>query len=361
MKKHLSTIFLIIIVIVGLGFLLYPSVSNYWNSLHSSRAISSYVENVAHLDRTRYEQLMAEARAYNDRLYKEGYNLVLPEPRKESYFRLLDITGTGIMGYIEIQKINVFLPIYHGTSDQVLQSAVGHIEGSFLPIGGENTHSVLSGHRGLPSSKLFTDLDKLVIGDTFSLRILDESLVYEVDQIVTVLPGQLEQLNVVPGADLCTLVTCTPYGINSHRLLVRGHRIESEEIAKSTRVPSDALRANTAVVAVFLAVPVLLALLILVLIRSPKKQKTPPADKKTADGDPQKDGGDPAKTAAPAGAGEKKPGSEEAPPGAKKAEKKKKSFFAKNGKKAPKVDDSPAALKEAFRVAERERKKKSKK
>lgn len=289
MKNKLTTILLILIVVVGLGLLLYPSVSNYWNSLHSSRAISSYVEAVGKIDRESYERILAEAREYNERLYADGYTLILPEPRKESYFKLLDVTGTGIMGYIEIKKLGVYLPIYHGTSDSVLQTAVGHIEGSFLPVGGENTHTVLSGHRGLPSAKLFTDLDKLVVGDTFTLQILDEILTYEVDQINVVLPHDLQALDVEAGRDLCTLITCTPYGINTHRLLVRGHRIANEEDAKTMRVPGDALRANTAVVAVFLAVPVLAALVILVLVRSPKpkkrkkaKAKKPP--RKTAEG-----------------------------------------------------------------------------
>ena len=272
--KKTSVLF-ILILLVGLSLLLYPSVSNYWNSLHSSRAISSYQEAVSKIDQGKLDAMLAEAKAYNKKLFDEGYTLILPEPRKESYFKLLDVTGTGIMGYIEIKKLGVYLPIYHGTADSVLQSAVGHIEGSFLPVGGENTHTVLSGHRGLPSAKLFTDLDKMLVGDVFSLRILNDVLTYEVDQILTVLPQELDALDVVPGEDLCTLITCTPYGINTHRLLVRGHRIATPEDARTIRVPGDALRVNTAVVSVFLAAPVLLALFILVLIRSPKKPAKP--------------------------------------------------------------------------------------
>ena len=270
-----TSVLFILILLVGLSLLLYPSVSNYWNSLHSSRAISSYQEAVSKIDQGKLDAMLAEARAYNKKLFEEGYTLILPEPRKESYFKLLDVTGTGIMGYIEIKKLGVYLPIYHGTDESVLQNAVGHIEGSFLPIGGENTHTVLSGHRGLPSAKLFTDLDKMLIGDTFTLRILNDVLTYEVDQILTVLPQELDALNVVPGEDLCTLITCTPYGINTHRLMVRGHRIETPEDARTIRVPGDALRVNTAVVSVFLAAPVLLALFILVLVRSPKKPAKP--------------------------------------------------------------------------------------
>ncbi len=275
-----TSILFILILLVGLSLLLYPSVSNYWNSLHSSRAISSYQEAVSKIDQEKIDAMLAEAKAYNKKLFDEGYTLILPEPRKESYFKLLDVTGTGIMGYIEIKKLGVYLPIYHGTSDSVLQNAVGHIEGSFLPVGGVNTHTVLSGHRGLPSAKLFTDLDKMLVGDTFSLRILNDVLTYEVDQILTVLPQELDALDVVPGEDLCTLITCTPYGINTHRLLVRGHRIETPEDARTIRVPGDALRVNTAVVSVFLAAPVLLALFVLVLLRTPGNKKKKPKPKK---------------------------------------------------------------------------------
>lgn len=269
MKSKKTTILILLVLFVGLSLLLYPSVSNYWNSLHSSRAISGYQEAVSRLDTDKIEQMLQEAHAYNKKLFDDGYTLVLPEPRKESYFKLLDVTGTGIMGYIEIKKLGVYLPIYHGTSESVLQSAVGHIEGSFLPVGGENTHTVLSGHRGLPSAKLFTDLDKMLIGDVFTLRILNDVLTYEVDQILTVLPQELDALNVVKGEDLCTLITCTPYGINTHRLLVRGHRIETTEDAKTIRVPGDALRVSIGVVSVALAAPVLIALFILVLVRAP--------------------------------------------------------------------------------------------
>ncbi len=283
-----STIFLIFFVVAGLSLLLYPSVANYVNSLHSSRAITNYMDAVAQLDDSTQQAMLDEAHAYNKKLFEDGYSLILPEPRKPSYFKLLDITGTGIMGYIEIQKLGVMLPIYHGTAEEVLQIAVGHIEGSFLPVGGENTHTVLSGHRGLPSAKLFTDLDKMQIGDTFSIKVLKDVLTYEVDQILTVLPDELDALNVVPGEDLCTLITCTPYGINSHRLLVRGHRIETPADIKSRLVPGDVLRVNAAVVAVFLAAPVLVALFILMLVKSPKpktkKAKTTNETKQTKEG-----------------------------------------------------------------------------
>ena len=271
-SKKSTTFLLILFVVVGLSLLLYPSVANYVNSLHSSRAITNYMDAVAQLDDSAQQAMLDEAHAYNKKLFEDGYTLVLPEPRKPSYFKLLDITGTGIMGYIEIQKLGVMLPIYHGTAEEVLQIAVGHIEGSFLPVGGENTHSVLSGHRGLPSAKLFTDLDKMTIGDTFSIKVLKDVLTYEVDQILTVLPDELDALGVVPGEDLCTLITCTPYGINTHRLLVRGHRIETPADIKSRLVPGDVLRVNAAVEAVFLGAPVLIALFILMLVKSPTKK-----------------------------------------------------------------------------------------
>ena len=283
-----TTIFLILFAVAGLSLLLYPSVSNYWNSLHSSRAISGYMEAIDNLDDEQQQAMLDEAHAYNEKLFADGYTLILPEPRRESYFKLLDITGTGVMGYIEIQKLGVMLPIYHGTGEEVLQIAVGHIEGSFLPVGGPNTHTVLSGHRGLPSAKLFTDLDKMTIGDTFTIQVLKEELMYEVDQILTVLPNELDALNVVPGEDLCTLITCTPYGINTHRLLVRGHRIETPADVKSRLVPGDVLRVNAAVVAVFLGAPVLVALFILMLVKSPnkkpKKAKTTKRTKPTKEG-----------------------------------------------------------------------------
>ena len=264
MKKHLSTVLLVLIVAVGLGLLLYPSVSNYWNSLHSSRAISSYVDAIKKIDRETYNSILQEAREYNQKLYAEGYNLILPEPRKESYFKLLDVTGTGIMGYIEIKKLNVYLPIYHGTSDAVLQTAVGHIEGSFLPVGGENTHSVLSGHRGLPSAKLFSELDLLTEGDMFTLSILNETFTYEVDQIRVIEPDDISALQLVPGEDLCTLFTCTPYGVNSHRLLVRGHRVENTD--GNARVVAEALLLQPAYVAPFIMAPFLIFLFLVMML-----------------------------------------------------------------------------------------------
>ena len=274
MRKHLSTILLILIFLVGLSLLLYPTVSDYWNSLHQPRAIAQYAEQVANLDNDVYEQLWADAGAYNRTLPGTAQRYVLTDEEKEAYEQLLDPSGTGVMGYIEIPEISCSLPIYHGTDEAVLQIAIGHIEGSSLPVGGESTHCVLSGHRGLPSAKLFTDLDKLDTGDTFILRVLDETLTYEVDRILIVEPYELSALEIEEGRDYCTLVTCTPYGVNTHRLLVRGHRVENQEEATAVRVTADAMQIDPVIVAPLVAVPLLLLLLVVLLARTGKKRKS---------------------------------------------------------------------------------------
>lgn len=273
MKGKKTTILLLLVFLIGLSLLLYPSFSNYWNSFHQSRAIASYSGAISDLDEVSYEQYLAEARKYNEELLTVSNRFQPTEEEHVRYEKLLDVTGTGIMGYIEIPSIDVSLPIYHGVEDSVLQIAVGHIEGSSLPVGGENTHCVLSGHRGLPSAKLFTDLDELTVGDIFMLHVLDEVLTYEVDQIHIVEPEDLDLLGIEEGQDLCTLVTCTPYGINSHRLLVRGHRIENLESASSARVPADAVQVDPVMVAPVVAAPMLLILLIWVLVGSSKKKQ----------------------------------------------------------------------------------------
>ena len=210
MKKRVSTILLILVLVAGVSLLLYPSVSDYWNSLHQSRAITEYAEAVANLNTEQNEKLLQSAREFNDRLYHSGAGPNLPEDMLEDYKGQLNVSGDGVMGYIEIPSIDCSLPICHGTDSDVLQHSVGHIEGSSLPVGGENTHCVLSGHRGLPSAKLFTDLDRLAAGDIFILRTLDQTLTYEVDQILIVEPHQVSALAIQTGEDLCTLVTCTP-------------------------------------------------------------------------------------------------------------------------------------------------------
>lgn len=273
MKRHGTTIILLLIFLLGLSLLLYPSFSNWWNSMHQSRAVASYVEQVAHIDTNQYEQLWNEAWDYNASLTARSNSYILSEEQKIEYDRLLDVGGIGIMGYIEIPTIGVTLPIYHGTDESVLQIAVGHLEWTSLPVGGESSHCVVSGHRGLPSAKLFTDLDKLVVGDIFMFRVLDEVLTYEVDQILIVEPSDVASLHIEEGKDLCTLFTCTPYGINSHRLLVRGHRIENLEEAKTVRVTSDAIQIEPTIVAPIVATPILLLLLIGLIFPKPQKRR----------------------------------------------------------------------------------------
>lgn len=271
-KGNFTTLLLILVLLAGLSLLLYPSVSDYWNSFHQTRAIATYAEKVANLNQDQYDEIWAAAESYNASLTNRVNAYLLSDAQKEEYQQLLNVSGLGVMGYIEIPSIDCSLPIYHGTEESVLQIAVGHLEWSSLPVGGESTHCVLSGHRGLPSVKLFTNLDKLREGDIFLLRILDEVLTYEVDQILIVEPQEVGALQIVEGQDYCTLVTCTPYGINTHRLLVRGHRIDNIEEAKTVRVTADAVQIEPLLVAPIVAIPILLLLLILLLL--PKRPKT---------------------------------------------------------------------------------------
>ena len=273
-KSVVSTVILILVFFLGLSLVLYPSVSDYWNSLHQSRAIATYAEEVSGLDPGRYEQLWAEAVDYNRTLRDRDNAFLLSETQKAAYDGLLNVGGNGVMGYIEIPTIGVSLPIYHGTDEGVLQIAVGHIEWTSLPVGGESSHCVISGHRGLPSAKLFTNLDKLVVGDTFLFRVLDETLTYEVDQILIVEPQEVSALTIREGEDLCTLVTCTPYGINTHRLLVRGHRVENAETARTIRVTADAMQVEPLIVAPMVAAPMLAVLLIWVMLGGGKRKGT---------------------------------------------------------------------------------------
>lgn len=270
-RNNFTTFLLVVILFVGLSLLLYPTFSDYWNSFHQTKAISSYAQQVADLDEEKYEEIWTAAWAYNQSLLGRNTGFALEEDQQMEYDRLLDVSGLGVMGYIEIPEISVSLPIYHGTDESVLQVAVGHLEWSSLPVGGEGSHCVLSGHRGLPSAKLFTNLDKLREGDVFLLRVLDEVLTYEVDQILIVEPQETSALTIVEGEDLCTLVTCTPYGINSHRLLVRGHRIENAAEAKTIRITADAIQIEPLIVAPVVAAPMLLVLLILLLLPKSKK------------------------------------------------------------------------------------------
>lgn len=271
MKKHLSTVLLILVFLAGLSLLLYPTVSDWWNARHQSRAITNYVADVAQLDEEEYERIWADAQAWNETIYHSGWGLELPEDKVEEYEAQLNVSDSRVMAYIEIPKIDCSLPIYHGTDEGVLQTSIGHIEGSSLPVGGESTHCVLSGHRGLPSARLFTDIDQLVEGDTFMIHTLDETLTYEVDQILIVLPDEISSLAIQEGKDLCTLVTCTPYGVNSHRLLVRGHRIPNDD--STIRVTGDAIQLESSTIAPLVAAPILLVLLIVLLVRTRRKKK----------------------------------------------------------------------------------------
>lgn len=259
----ISTIILVIILLAGVGIFLYPSVSDWWNSMHATRAIANYVTVVEEMSGQEKEELLESARAYNETL-PNGVDFSLSDEEYAEYESLLDVTGTGIMGYVQISAIGVNLPIYHSVDEGVLQIAVGHIPGSSLPVGGERTHCVLSGHRGLPSAKLFSDLDQIVEGDTFTLNIMDQTTTYMVDQIRIVLPEETDELAIKNGKDYCTLVTCTPYGVNSHRMLVRGKRIDN--IIGEVVVVSEAVRIPNYVVAPAIGIPLLFIILLIMLI-----------------------------------------------------------------------------------------------
>ena len=260
MRKHLPTILLTLLFLVGLSVMLYPTFSNWWNRNMVSHSITTYKESVAEMDDGENERLLAEAHAYNEELAK----LYAPFTNFDSipgYEDILNISGTGIMGYVSIPSIRVELPIYHGTSEGVLQIASGHIQGSSLPVGGEDTHAVISGHRGLPSARLFTDLDQMVEGDVFTINVLNEVLTYEVEKILVILPTETDKLAIIPGEDEVTLMTCTPYGINSHRLLIRAHRIATLN-DKTVKVSADAVQIEQMKVLPFVAVPLLVLLII---------------------------------------------------------------------------------------------------
>jgi len=261
---------------VGLSLLLYPTVSDYWNSFHQTRAIASYVEQVADLNQEEYANMIKQAQEYNKKLLSKPFRWKMTEEEKAEYNSILNVSGTGIIGYIEIPEINVSLPIYHGTDDGVLQVAIGHLEGSSFPIGGVDTHAVVSGHRGLPSAKLFTNLDKLAEGDKFIIRVLDEIYTYEVDRILIVEPEDLSGLSIDTGMDYCTLITCTPYAVNTHRLLVRGHRVENDKEAREIKVTADAVQIEPIIVAPVVAAPILLILFVIMMVTTGGKKKTKP-------------------------------------------------------------------------------------
>lgn len=279
MKKHLSTILLLLVFLTGLSVLLYPTVSNYVNSKSQSRAIASYVESMEKIDTSTYDAIMTEAREYNERIKFNQGRFAVKGEELDQYLHLLGSTG-GAVGYLEIGSIGVTLPLYLGDSPAVLQVGAGTMPGSSLPIGGPGTHAVITGHRGLPSSRLFTDLDQVAEGDVFVLNVLNETLTYQVDQIRIVEPQDLTELDIQPDQDFCTLVTCTPYGINTHRMLVRGRRIENSEQTAGVNyhVTADAIQVDALLVAPILALPLLLALTMSLFRRDNNK---PQKNKKT--------------------------------------------------------------------------------
>ena len=283
MSKHKTVIFLTLGFLVGICILLYPAFSSYWNSKTQSRAITNYESVLENLKPEDYAAIFENAHAYNKALYETDFPLT-DYPDVPGYSDTLCITGNDMIGYLKIDRIGVELPIYHGTSDSVLSRGVGHLQGSSLPVGGENTHSVMSAHRGLPSAKLFTDLDRMEIGDTFQIVVLDQVLTYQVDQIKVITPRELGDLQIVEGMDYCTLFTCTPYGINTHRLLVRGVRIETIKEKPAIYVSNEAFRIEPLLVIPAVAAPMLLVLLIHLLVKYREPPKNTQQTKKEEGG-----------------------------------------------------------------------------
>ena len=266
MKKHKTVIFLTLGFLVGISVLLYPALSDFWNSMTQTRAIVDYESVLDNLDTEDYVAIFEQAHAYNKALYETDFPLT-DYKNVPGYGEALHVSENDMIGYLKIDRISVELPIYHGTSDEVLNKGVGHLEGSSLPVGGENTHCVMSAHRGLPSSKLFTDLDRLEIGDTFQIIVLDQVLTYQVDSIKTIDPKDVASLQIIKGGDYCTLFTCTPYGINTHRLLVRGVRVETITEKPILYVSNEAFRIEPLLVTPAVAAPMLLVLLIHLLVK----------------------------------------------------------------------------------------------
>ena len=267
-KEQKVNIILCLVILIGLGLISYPSVSDWWNSFHQTRAVASYAAAVSQMKTEDYDRLFAEADDYNRKLAGTGMKWSMTDEEIQEYNSILDISENGIMGYIDIPRIRQTLPIYHGTDDAVLQIAIGHLAGTSLPVGGDSSHCVVSGHRGLPSARLFTDLDKLIVGDVWTMTVLNRTVTYEVDQIRIVEPEDLSELQIVQGRDYCTLLTCTPYGINSHRLLVRGHRIAN--LDGDANVTADAMQVDQTLVAIVVAIIILLILCVFLLITSSK-------------------------------------------------------------------------------------------
>ena len=270
-KSGLTTWILVGVMVLGLGIMAYPTFSNWWNSFHASRAIASYSSAVENVDKEKLDAMIEAAHEYNRKLAEKKNPLAITDEEREEYNSLLDISGTGVIGYITIRSINVYIPVYHGTEESVLQIAIGHLDWSSLPVGGEGTHALLSGHRGLPSAKLFSDLDQVRGGDIFTVTVLNQMISYEVDQIRIVEPSDLSELTIEKGKDYCTLITCTPYGINTHRLLIRGHRVANE--GGDLVVPAEAYRIPYYITIPAIAIPLLFLFLIGMLIYYRRKPR----------------------------------------------------------------------------------------
>lgn len=269
-KNHLSTIVIVIVFVIGLGLLAYPTVANWWNNNMATHVVAGYTEAVQNLDTSQYDELIGSARSYNADLASNPGRFNPTDEEHASYEKQLSIADSSVMGSISVPSVDISLPIYHGTSEDVLAAGAGHLEGSSLPVGGIGTHTVITGHRGLPSAKLFTDLDRVVEDDYVILKVLNETLTYQVDTIRIVEPKEIEGLAIDPDKDLLTLVTCTPYGINTHRILITGHRVEN---LQEWEAASDAGQIDTKLVALCIAIPILIILFILLLIRT-RKPKT---------------------------------------------------------------------------------------
>ncbi|MBR0122045.1 MAG: class C sortase [Clostridia bacterium] len=275
MKKHLSTVILVLVFLAGLGLVMYPTVSDLVNKAHQSVAIDDYEKKISNMTKDDFHKILEDARLYNHTITTNEF------PRNESdlegndeYKAAVNPSGNGMIGYLKIDSIKLRIPIYHTTKESVLQKAVGHIPTTSLPVGGKGTHAVLTGHRGLPSARLFTDLDKVRTGDIFYIYVLDDILAYKVDLIKTVLPAQVNDLQIVPGKDYVTLVTCTPYGINTHRLIVRGERVPYEEAVEQQKTVEPVVgKLPQEQIAVLAVAPVLVLLLIIILILKKKKRR----------------------------------------------------------------------------------------
>jgi len=269
MRRVLTIALFAVIFLAGLSVLLYPVISDYYNSHGHVKAVNQYFDTVKNLNQRDYTELLEAANEYNRKLLKKPSRFIMSEEDLAEYKSLLNPVGSGIMGALEIETINISLPIYHGTNESVLQVGLGHLEGSSLPVGGPGTHAVITGHRGLPSSTLLTNLDRLIVGDIFVLNVLREKLIYRVEQITIVLPDDTTALAIVPDEDYCTLVTCTPYGINTHRLLIRGYRIEGDtaEYIRPSRIPPDARILSGAIAALLIIIPTTLVVLVKLFIR----------------------------------------------------------------------------------------------